>query len=209
MPRWQARGAALAGIAALTLWWVRVPLHDPVEVFDPPIRHLDAAPLCPWREPEADRLRFFPGSTGHAAETSILSGQRVEIEKQLGRRPAPDENALLRHRVLAGTQVVGFVLTRRVKGEHGAIELVVALDPGGRIEGVTIQRWREPPAVTTELAQPTWLGRFRGRTADRGWDAEDLDLQALPSEARASAAAIREGIRSLLVLQAAAGNGLH
>lgn len=201
MPRTLLRGAGVA-VAVLAAWAAYSRLQDRETLFEPPVRHLEAAPLCPWREPEVDRQRFFPTATSHASETRILSAFRVELKQHLGRLPEPEENAILRHRVLMGTECIGYISARRVKGEHGAIELVLALNPRGEVEGVSIQRLREPESIAAAIQDRKWLHRFRGRTHAVGW--EERDLEELPAEARASGSAVREGVRSLLILHAAA-----
>ena len=60
----------------------------------------DEAGLCPWRQPDADRTRFFPGSSGIRDETLILTRQRAAIARLLGRQPTGQENAIQIHRVL-------------------------------------------------------------------------------------------------------------
>lgn len=193
---------ALVGIALPVTWSLRTRHGGHVDVFDPPVRHVEAEPLCPWREPDVDQQRFFPDATSRIAEKRILSAYRVELTARLGRPPEPEENALLRYRILAGSNSVGFVLTRRAKGEHGAIEVVLAVDVRGGVVATALQRLREPDTVARELEHQVWLGRFRGRTHDRGWETDDL--RCLPEEARISAGAIREAVRSLLILQATA-----
>jgi hypothetical protein len=199
-------GCSTAIVVVIGLWQFQVRRNEPAAVFNPPLRQNDAAPLCPWREPETDLKILFPRATHHTTETRILSGHRVELAKHLGRLPEPDENALLRHRVFAGSENIGFVLTRRVKGEHGAIELVVALNPRGEVEGILLQRLREPYSIASQLRNQSWLSSFGGRTYGSGWESDDL--VGLSEEARASAIAIREGVRSLLILQTAAEGDL-
>jgi hypothetical protein len=202
MPPRLVLGVSLGGVAVLSAWLLQDRFAETPTVFDPPLRHVEAAPLCPWREPERDQRTFFPSATRHTSETRILSAQRVELQQHLGRIPEPEENAMLRHRVFAGTECVGFISTRRVKGEHGAIELVVAVNLHGEVAGVSIQRLREPEAIANALQNRDWLHQFHRRTHEHGWDAKDLD--ALPKEARISGGAVREGVRSLLILHAAA-----
>lgn len=201
MPRALLWGTCAAAVILAVVWRVQNRKHEPAVFFDPPVRSIESAPLCPWREPEMDLRTFFPEGVSHITETRVLSGLRVELAKHLGRPPEPEESALTLHRVFAGAEKIGFVLTRRVKGEHGAIELVLALNTKGEVLGVRLQRLREPEAIASQVEQTAWLARFRGRTHDRGWDSDDVGT--LPEEARASAQAIREGVRSLLVLQAA------
>src|ERR1043165_4560528 len=56
-------------------------------LFEPSVGPIQSEPLCPWREPEQDLRRFFPEATRYEVETRILSGQRLELMKQLGRAP--------------------------------------------------------------------------------------------------------------------------
>ena len=111
----------------------------------------EAAPLCPWREPEKDLKMIFPTATGYKVETRILSGLRVELRERLGRAPAPDENALHFYSIYREETFLGTVLTRRIKGEHGAIELVLATDLERRVCGLHFQRLREPEPIVRAL----------------------------------------------------------
>ena len=201
-----SRALLWGSCAAVTLvvagWWVQGRLTEPPALFEPPIRQIEAAPLCPWREPEADLRDFFLEGATYVTETRILSGLRVELTQHLGRIPEPEENALTLHRVVRGTEKLGAVITRRVKGEHGAIELALAINSRDEVLGLRLQRLREPASVASQVQNPVWLAAFRGRTHNRGWESDDIS--GLPEEARGSALAIREGVRSLLVLHAAA-----
>lgn len=199
MRRWLFGGCVLAIVLAV-LWLER--RREQPTLFEPYVRDIEPAPVCPWREPEGDLQRFFPGGATYSSETRILSGVRVELAKQLGRLPEAEENSITLYRVFAGSNRVGTVLTRRVKGEHGGIELVLALNGSHEVDGVRLQRIREPEAISKCLHDPGWLGQFRGRSHHRGWDSDDV--RGLPKEAHISARAIREGIRSLLILLAAA-----
>lgn len=164
---------------------------------------VEPAPLCPWREPARDLRQFFPGATGIHEEQRILSHLRVELRHDLG-RPLTSEEMLLRpYRVLKGGEPLGTVLVRRVKGEYGAIELVLAVSPEGRVRGLRLQRLREPEAVAAALTAPRWLGAFRGKTADSPLRVGN-DLPTVGEAARVSAQAIAGGARSLLILLRAA-----
>ena len=162
-----------------------------------------AAPPCPWREPQADLQRFFPSATQYQLETLILSGARTELAQRLGRIPTGDENALHLYRALQGATPLGCVLTRRVKGEHGAIELVLGIDSQRRVCGARLQRLREPEPVASALGRPEWLGSFIGKNVSSAWKI-GVDLPQVPSAALPSAEAIVEGARSLLVLASVA-----
>jgi hypothetical protein len=197
---------ALAGAAGLCYWNVtssvpELPVHSSAKVIEP-------APLCPWRNPEADLQRFFPGASDWRTETRILSGRRLELQQLLGRWPAADENSLRIYRVLKDGAVVGSILTRRVKGEHGAIELLLALDTNNVVTGLALQRMREPEEITQALLNPNWLGAFAGKTAAADWQLGRA-VPELPGPAAPSGRSIVEGVRSLLILnQLAARDGV-
>lgn len=163
----------------------------------------EASPLCPWRHPERDLHFFFPNATGTREETRILSHLRVALVHDLG-RPLTSEEMLLRpFRVLRGKERLGTVLVRRVKGEYGAIELVLAVGPDGKARGLRLQRQREPEAIAAVLTEPAWLEAFRGKSADSPLRVGG-DLPRVTPEAERSAAAVAEGVRSLLIVLRAA-----
>ncbi|MBI5386996.1 MAG: hypothetical protein HZA90_20170, partial [Verrucomicrobia bacterium] len=192
--------ALIGGLVCARTRWSRDGGSEPLFVTTPPP---EAAPLCPWRDPDSDLKTFFPNATQHTTETRVLSGQRVELTTALGRPPSPDEHALHLHRVFHEQRVLGTVLTRRVKGEAGAIELVLAVAPDGRVRGLRLQRLREPAEIAASLQRPGWLAAFAGKTAANQWQL-GADLPDVPGEARLSAQAIVEGVRSLLLLLNAA-----
>ncbi len=142
---------------------------------------------------------FFPGADHWKTETRILSGRRLELEKMLGRPPPAEANALKLNRVYGGRNFAGTILTRRAKGEYGAIEIILAVSADNAIRGVRLQRLREPPAVAEALSSAQWLGAFSGRTLGSGWDAK-VDFPALAAPAEVSGAAVADAVRSLLVL---------
>ena len=158
-----------------------------------------SAGLCPWRAPDEDRRRFFPGSLSSRDETLVLSRQRVELRRRLGRIPGADDNALIVHRILGLEGSPGVVVTRRVRGDCGLIELVLAADGQGRVVGARIQRHRELASTARALQSEAWLGAFRGKDSQSKWQLEQ-DIPAVPSEARASAEAIAKEARTVLIL---------
>lgn len=165
-----------------------------------------AAPLCPWRDPAADLKRFFPNADHYETETRILSALRLELQQRLGRPPTADENALHLYRIRSGQTLLGSVLTRRVKGTHGAIELVLAVDTNGQVKGLGLQRLREPDSIRSALDKPEWLGALVGERLDSPWRLGQ-DVPDVPAEARPSAQAIVDGARSTLILLAVADQG--
>ena len=168
-------------------------------VSDTTIKPPEAAPLCPWREPEKDLKILFPTATGYKVETRILSGLRVELGERLGRAPAPDENAFHFYSIYREETPLGTVLTRRIKGEHGAIEMVLATDPERRVWGLHFQRLREPEPISRAIENAEWRRSFAGKRAESQWKLGG-DVPDVPVEARASAEAVLEGARSLLIL---------
>jgi len=159
--------------------------------------------MCPWREPASDLNLFFPNATGYKVETRILSGLRLELASRLGRAPTGDENALRVYPVYQGETPLGLVMTRRVKGALGAIEVVVAVNTNQQICGVRLQRLRESESTTSVLLSPSWLRSFEGKNADAPCQL-GRDIPAVPAEASASAESIAQGVRSLLIQLAVA-----
>jgi hypothetical protein len=185
-------------LAAVLFWWRSQGTSQTI-LFEPPVRVAQSEPLCPWRQPEEDMNRFFSGSTSYQTETRILSGLRAPLAAQLGREPTGDENALRLYRVYAQQKPLGVVLTRRVKGAYGAIELVLPVAPDGHVLGLRLQRQREPGDIAAALQRPEWLASFVGKRVHDEWKLGE-DVGGISEEARGSAEAIVEGTRSLLVL---------
>ena len=155
--------------------------------------------LCPWRNPDSDRVRFFPDSDSHREENLLLSGYRQEMTRRLGRSPTAEENAMQIHRILQKGKPVGAVIARRVRGESGVIELVLAVGSDGRVLDAKLQRLREPETSAAILRSEEWLGAFRGKSAASEWK-PGKDLPAVPAAARVSAEAIAEGARVAVIL---------
>ena len=201
MPRktFYAMIGLLAFVALLARWFSASRLSSPA-LFVPKSRtSVETSPMCSWREPDADLRAFFPKATSRRTETLILSGMRLELAKRLGRMPSGEENSLYLHRIYHEQHLLGTVITRRVKGEYGAIEIVLAILADGSVRGVRLQRLREPKVVADALRSPQWLKAFEGKTFESQWQS-GTDIPNVPTEARSSAQAVVEGVRSLLVL---------
>lgn len=155
--------------------------------------------LCPWRDEDRDRRQFFPTATDVRDETLILSGKRLEVARRLGRRSTAEENALKVYRILRHNQVLGSVVARRVRGESGVIELLLAVGAKGDIVGARLQRLREPELVAQSLQSEPWLGAFVGKNRASSWRL-GTDIPSVPPAARSSAEAILDAAHTLLVL---------
>jgi hypothetical protein len=161
------------------------------------------SPVCPWREPQRDLRALFPTAIRYVTETRILSQFMGTIHKRLNRPMTVDENPLRIYRVSDGTRAMGAILVKRVKGEHGGIELVTGIDPQGRVCGLLIQSHREPDSVAQVITN--WLPHFVGKTATSPLSPGN-DLPEVAPEARATANAIAEGVRSGLTVFSFAEN---
>ena len=197
--------AAVAAVFGVVAWRATQPAEDE-HVFDAKLPPVQSTPLCPWREPEADLNAWFPPGTTYELETAILSGSRLELTQRLGREPTGDENVLHLYRIRGGGNALGAVVTRRVKGEFGGMEVVIAVGPKQEIVGLRLQRLREPEAIARALSEPGWQRSFRGKTAADPWELGRA-IPDVPVEARPSAAALLEGVRSLLILLSVAEAG--
>src|SRR5882724_3075888 len=140
-------GAGALALLLVVAAWRISDSSSPERPFEPGTQLPQAAPLCPWRDPANDLKRFFPNATRYEPETRILSGQRLELAERLGRVPTGDENTLHLYRCYEEQTPLGAVLTRRVKGRYGAIELVLAVGSNGRACGLCLQRLREPEPI--------------------------------------------------------------
>ena len=160
---------------------------------------IERTPVCPWRQPQRDLLELFPAATNYFAETRILSGAMVPIQKRLGRAMTVDENPLRIFRVHRQEQWVGSVLLCRVKGEHGGIEMVIGVETNGAVRGVLIQSQREPEPVAQAITNAAFLRSFIGKGASSSLRV-GVDLPEVMTEGRRSAQAVADGVRSQLIV---------
>ena len=159
--------------------------------------------LCPWREQERDRRAFFPTSTGFREETLILSGKRLQVARLLGRESTAEDNALKVYRIVSADRILGSVVARRVRGESGVIELLLAVGTDGAVVGSRLQRLREPAPAAHEIQSSIWHRAFVGKTSEAPWQL-GVDIPNVSAAARPSAVAILDAARTLLVLLAVA-----
>ncbi len=155
--------------------------------------------LCPWRNPATDLKAFFPTATTSKEEFLTLSRHTGEIEKQLHRKVTGEETGLQIHRVYQGSTPIGVVVARRVKGEYGAIEIVVASDTQNRVVGIKIQRHREPEKTAALLKNPDFLKFFEGKTVQSEWNCHCEQVEISPKSIK-SIDAVQGGVHTVMVL---------
>lgn len=158
----------------------------------------DVSPVCPWRDPQHDLPLLFPPATNYVLETRILSDLTTPIRTRLGRQMRPDENPLRIFRV-SDSGATGSVLVTRVKGGHGAIEIVIGVTPGGTVQRVLIQSQREPEDVAGIITNAAFLNSLAGKNSTSSFTRAEA-LPALPEAARVSAQAIAAGVRDQLIV---------
>lgn len=204
--RWTLLGGVAVGVAAAVAWALGWPGlgHRPEPVAGSVAgTRIESAPLCPWRHPAEDLAEFFPGADVSHPELLILSALRPELARRLGHTPSAEDNALHVQRIHAAGRPVGLVAVRRVKGESGAVELVLALETNGVVRGLRYQRMREPEATAAFLGSAAWRTAFAGKGVHDALR-PGADLPEPPAPARVSALAVADGVRELLVLLDAA-----
>jgi hypothetical protein len=162
--------------------------------------------LCPWRNPAADRQKFFPGATGSRDIDHILSRSLPELVKRLGRHAGIKDTLLATHEVYQGSMHVGTIIARRVRGQYGLIELILATDTHGQVQGAEIQRQREPDSEAVYLKSDKFLGAFHGKTVNSVWQC-GVDMPTPPADARASAEALVADAKEALILLDIANRG--
>lgn len=155
--------------------------------------------LCPWRNPVSDMKAFFPSATSSREEFLALSRYTTEIERKIRRKPTGEETGVQIHRIFNGEEAIGAVAARRVKGESGAIEAVLAIDKSNRVVGVKIQRMREPEAVAKILKNQGYLDFFKGKTVESDWLCHCDQVEISP-KALKSVDAVQGALHTLMVL---------
>ncbi len=168
------------------------------------------AGVCNWRFPDKDIQTLFPKATGYKTEVLTYSKtERVKIESLLGAKLDDDETQFNFYRIYKGTEKIGLVLTHSVKGQYGAIEVVVGL--GNKNDTITksnktiinrvlIQRDRE--VKSKELRSSKFLDQFIGKSVKSKFDNIDL-----VSGAEKSSNAIIFSVRKLLIVQTILNKG--
>lgn len=158
------------------------------------------ADVCVWRDPDKTMTRLFPEAHDYrTVDVKISPEQLARIEKRLGRALTQDESTDWTYYVLVASdgKPIGIVSADSEKGEYGAIEIVMGLDPEGRARGVYIQRSRERKA--SDLAAPAFLNQFSGKRAS-----DPLELGGAVKAvdgAEVASLEIAYGVHKMLVLR--------
>jgi len=146
--------------------------------------------------------RLFPEALDYRTVTVKMTPERIAaVEGRLG---APLDESEKREfnfydltgRGPSGPRRIGTVVALAGKGEYGAIEVVVGLDPGGSIVGAYIQRSRE--RATKALQDPVFLGQFAGRR-DPGALEVGRDLRPAAPEAETASRVVAAVVKKMLV----------
>ena len=162
------------------------------------------AGVCIWRFPDKDIKTLFPKATGYKTEVLTYSKEeKVKIESMLGAKLDDDETKFNFYRTYKDTTKIGPVLTHSVKGQYGAIEVVIGLQNkfdsvgkfiGAAITNVLIQRDRE--VKSKDLRSDKFLGQFIGKTVK-----SKLDNIKPVAGAEKSSQAIGFSVKKLLIVQ--------
>lgn len=175
-------------------------------IFEPTIKTIETQTPCPWSNAETELTNWFPGATGYSVQDVALSGKRLELQRRLGRPLLPEDMELHSYAVSSNGSVIGTVLTRRIKGEHGAIELALALDSASRIEHFKIQSCREPTEIINALKEVHLESRLQHKTVQ---DDFAFDFHDIPGSAHKIALQLTEAVKTLLILQEAGCHEVH
>jgi hypothetical protein len=154
--------------------------------------------MCPWRNPDSDIRALFPGATGFRTELFTLSRYRVELLRRFGAGSRIESHSLHAYRILHGSNAVGAIMVRRFSAPHGAMEVVIGVDPEGRTVGVRVQRQREPPGISRPITSPIWLAAFVGKTAESSFRL-GAEIPDVPAEAREAAKSLIAAVRTRLI----------
>ncbi len=132
-----------------------------------------------------------------ALRTVLPAGDEFELVPDVledAREAAGDTTVDAVYRVRgADGALIGWGVRSAPRGYAGPIQLVVGLDRGGKVSGVSIIAMRETPGLGTKIAtEEGWIDQFAG------WDGSDITAAAREFDAIAgatkSSVAVREGV---------------
>ena len=152
--------------------------------------------VCVWRDPERTMQRIFPAARDYKTITTKMTPDRIAaIEKAIG-MPLDDseKREFDRYEITGdGGGQLGTILALAGRGEYGAIEVVIGVNPTGRIVGTYIQRTRE--RVSRALQAPEFLNQFAGKTKNDGLDS----IKPASPDAEAASRVVAFVIKKMLV----------
>lgn len=160
------------------------------------------ADVCVWRNPERTMQKLFPEARDYKTITAKMTSERIAaIESAIGALLDESEKKEFDRYEITGVsegkpQKIGTVLALAGKGEYGAIEVVIGVDPRGKVVGVYIQRSRE--RVTKALQSPDFLNQFAGKTKNDGFDVGN-DINPASPDAEAASRVVAFVVKKMLV----------
>lgn len=154
--------------------------------------------------------KIFPEARDYKTLTIKMTPETIgRIERALGGKLDESEKSEFNVYEIMGTsggkpQRIGAILALAGKGEYGAIEVVIGVDPGDKVVGAYIQRSRE--RATRALQAPEFLEQFVGKTKD---DALELgrDLEPTSPDAETGSRVVALAIKKMLVFHDALMKG--
>ncbi len=72
-----------------------------------------------------------------------------------------------------GGKIVGLAYSAAATGYHGLIDVMIGLDPGGKVIGISIMTHSETPGLGARIVEPAFTKQFKGFTLS-----PDLNLSA-------------------------------
>ena len=141
--------------------------------------------------------RLFPQARDYKTVTVKMTPERIAaIERGLGEPLEASEKREFDRYEITGADGgrLGTVLALAGRGEYGAIEVVIGVNPAGRIVGTYIQRSREK--ATRVLQAPEFLNQFAGKTRTDEFDG----IKSAPG-AESASGVVAFVIKKMLVFQ--------
>ena len=163
------------------------------------------ADVCVWRDPERTMQRIFPAARDYKTVTVKITADKASaIEKVLGAKLDESEKGEFNFYEIVGLvqgkpQKLGTLIALAGTGEYGVIEVVIGVDPNGRIVGSYIQRSRE--RVTHALESPDFLIQFKGKSKDDPFDVGSA-VKPAAGDALEASRTIAFVIKKMLVFRA-------
>jgi len=67
----------------------------------------------------------------------------------------------------ASGKAVAYIVSVAPKGYGGAIDMLVAVSPDGKVENFSITSSNETPGLGSRASQPAFMDQFKGKTSDK------------------------------------------